>query len=249
MLGTFGAILAIGTNGLACASFQTEDAKIVQDAIHPARPGWYEELYAIQMLAGMKSYESQMAGYKEQLFNCLDKDAQKVLELGIGTGPNMKYYAKRPDVDVIGVDPNSHMEKYARAAASAAGLLDSQFKFVQGVGEALPVATSSMDAVICTLVLCSVKDVAATLQEVQRVLRPGGSFMFIEHVAAPENSSLRLWQNLLDPVQQFVSDGCHLTRNTLRSIQQANFSVLDSKNIDVPNLSLISSQIIGIAQI
>lgn len=246
-LGVLGAILSSNTNRLAQAYFENYDPKKVVEAIHPARPGWYEELYAIQMQSGMKSYESQMAGYKAKLFNSLDDNTQKVLELGIGTGPNIKYYANRPGVNIIGIDPNSHMEKYARATAAAAGLLDSQFSFVQGVGEALPVATSGVDAVICTLVLCSVKDVGATLKEIQRVLKPGGSFLFLEHVAAPEGSNTRFWQNLLDPVQQFVADGCHFTRNTLGSIRQANFASVDAKNISVPNLNLLSSQIIGIA--
>lgn len=74
-----------------------------------------------------------MEGNKAQLFDSLGDMALDVLELGIGAGPNIKYYAKRPDLSIIGVDPNQHMEKYARAAASAAGLQDSQFKFVQAV--------------------------------------------------------------------------------------------------------------------
>lgn len=249
VLGALAAALSMNSSRrMARASFDHYDPKLVGESPHTARPGWYEELYAVQMDVGMKSYEKQMAGYKAQLFNSLDNEAQIFLELGVGTGPNIKYYAKRPEMSIIAVDPNQHMEKYARAAASVAGLQDSQFKFVQAVGEALPVATSSVDAVICTLVLCSVKDVAATLKEVKRVLRPGGSFLFIEHVAAPVGSSLRFWQDLLDPVQQFLVDGCHLTRNTLDNIQGANFTIVNVRNINVSNLAVFSPHIIGMAQ-
>ncbi|KAH7438299.1 hypothetical protein KP509_04G009100 [Ceratopteris richardii] len=190
-----------------------------------------------------------MGDRKAQLFSYLGDKALTILELGIGTGPNLKYYAKGRDVSVIGVDPNQHMEKYARAAAINAGLQDSQFKFLRAVGEGLPVDDDSVDAVVCTLVLCSVKDVATTLQEVKRVLKPGGSYLFVEHVAAPEGSSLRFWQDFLNPVQEFVADGCHLNRNTLDDIQNAQFTRVNAQRINVPELSLISTHIIGMAQV
>ncbi|MCO5551925.1 hypothetical protein L7F22_005432 [Adiantum nelumboides] len=186
----------------AHASSGSQDPKLLVESVRGTRPGWYEELYAVVMQKGMKSYEMQMEDRKLQLFSSLDNKALDVLELGVGTGPNLKYYPKGPELRVIGVDPNQHMEKYARAAASAAGLRDSQFSFVHAVGEALPLGTASVDAVVCTLVLCSVKDVAVTLKEVKKVLRPGGLFLFIEHVAAPAGSSLKFWQDFLNPVQQ-----------------------------------------------
>lgn len=75
----------------------------------------------------------KIAGYKSQLFSNLKGKAHKVLEIGIGTGPNLKYYAGDADVQVFGVDPNGKMEKYARAAAVAAGLPLAKFEFIQAV--------------------------------------------------------------------------------------------------------------------
>ncbi|KAL2904010.1 Methyltransferase-like protein 7A [Bienertia sinuspersici] len=131
--------------------------------IHPPKSDWYEEFYASLMNDGMKAYETEIAGYKSQLFDNLKGQAEKVLELGVGTGPNLKYYADNAH-KVYGVDPNRKMEKYARGAAAAAGLSPENFKFIQAVGEALPLNDASVDAVIGTLVLCSVKDVQGTLQ-------------------------------------------------------------------------------------
>ncbi|KAJ6801197.1 methyltransferase-like protein 7A [Iris pallida] len=91
------------------------------------------------------------------------------------------------------------------------------------VGEALPIEDNSVDAVIGTLVLCSVKDVGVALREVRRVLKPGGLYLFIEHVAAREGSLLRLMQSILDPLQQLLSDGCHLTRETGSLISEGTF--------------------------
>lgn len=75
----------------------------------------------------------KIADYKAQLFGDLNKEAKNVLELGIGTGPNLKFYAKSAGIQVIGIDPNRQMEKFARAASIAAGLPITQFQFVQGV--------------------------------------------------------------------------------------------------------------------
>lgn len=75
----------------------------------------------------------KIADYKVQLFGDLNKEAKNVLELGIGTGPNLKFYAKSAGIHVIGIDPNRQMEKYSRAASIAAGLPMAQFQFVQGV--------------------------------------------------------------------------------------------------------------------
>ncbi|WZZ68476.1 hypothetical protein YC2023_079846 [Brassica napus] len=119
------------------------------------------------------------------------------------------------------------------------------------VGEAIPLEDGSVDAVVATLVLCTVSDVTQTLNEIKRVLRPGGSFIFLEHVAAEgtlsmyiykererciklhenlnyfvvaDGSLFRRLQKLLDPLQQILADGCHLTRNTRECILEAGFS-------------------------
>ncbi|ESR51960.1 methyltransferase 11 domain-containing protein [Citrus sinensis] len=223
------------------------DSMAMLNRLHPPRPDWYEEFYASVMNSSMKSYEAEVAGYKSQLFDNLRGKAKKVLEIGIGTGPNLKYYAADTDVQVLGVDPNRKMEKYAQTAAVAAGLPLTNFKFLQAVGEAIPVRDASVDAVIGTLVLCSVKDVDMTLQEVRRVLKPGGIYLFVEHVAAKDGTFLKFWQNVVDPLQQVVSDGCHLTRQTGNNISEAGFSSVELGNAFLSNASLISPHVYGIA--
>ncbi|POO03510.1 Methyltransferase type [Trema orientale] len=215
--------------------------------IHPPRPDWYEEFYASVLDTSMKSYEDEIAGYKSELFANLRGKARKVLEIGIGTGPNLRYYAVDDVVQVFGVDPNSKMEKYATAAAVEAGLPVPNFKFIQAVGEALPLADASVDAIVGTLVLCSVKDVDLTLKEVKRVLKPGGLYLFVEHVAAKEGTTLRFIQSILDPLQQTLADGCHLTRETGKHISDAGFSNLKFSMAFLSSASLINPHIYGIA--
>lgn len=147
-------------HGFLCYnSLFTHSIQTMLNSIHPPRPDWYEEFYASALDKTMKSYEAEVsasfesqllrivswtsilnhavcckiAGYKSQLFANLRGKADKILEIGIGTGPNLKYYADDPGISVFGVDPNRKMEKYARAAAETAGLPPSNFRFMQSV--------------------------------------------------------------------------------------------------------------------
>ncbi|XP_015077598.1 methyltransferase-like protein 7B isoform X1 [Solanum pennellii] len=216
--------------------------------LHPPRPDWYEEFYATAMNTSMKCYEAEIEAYKSELFANLRGQAKQILEIGIGTGPNLKYYASEGGTSVYGVDPNRKMEKYAQAAAETAGLPAANFKFLHAVSESLPLRDASVDAVIGTLVLCSVSDVNLTLQEVRRVLKPGGIYLFVEHVAAADGTALRFVQGLLDPLQQAVADGCHLTRKTGKNISEAGFSNVDSRQVVLSTASLINPHVIGIAR-
>ncbi|KAJ1696151.1 hypothetical protein LUZ63_004663 [Rhynchospora breviuscula] len=226
------------------------DPTAALDRVHPSRPDYYDELFAQAMSSGMKAYEREISGYKEKLFSNLrgtSTSSKRVLELGVGTGPNFKYYANNSGLSIVGVDPNKQMEKYARSSATTAGLPISNFHFLRGVGEALPVEDDSVDAVIGTLVLCSVKDVNGTLREVNRVLKPGGLYIFIEHVAAEDGTFLRFVQGVLDPLQQLVADGCHLTRETGKQIAGVGFSRLSLNNAFLKSVSLFGPHVYGVA--
>ncbi len=165
---------------------------------------------------GNHTYETMIAPRKAALFGGLAGD---VLEIGPGGGPNLRYYA--PDVRWIGVEPNPYMHDYLRERATQQGL-DVDLRL--GMAEALPAADNSMDAVVSTLVLCSVDDQAQVLAEIRRVLKPGGKFLFIEHVAAPRHTGLRRVQNAVRPLWQVLGDGCRPNRETWRAIEQAGFS-------------------------
>jgi len=91
----------------------------------------------------------------------------------------------------------------------------------------LRVPAESFDAVVGTLVLCSVPRLEEALAEIRRVLRPRGQFVFLEHVAA-ENRPRRLrWQHRVEPMWMRLSGGCHLTRRTADAIAAAGFAIAD----------------------
>jgi SAM-dependent methyltransferase len=97
-------------------------------------------------------------------------------------------------------------------------------------------------------VLCSVSDPATALSEMRHVLKPGGRLLFIEHVLAPESGLTRISQNLLDPLQQLIADGCHLTRDTYSSIKFAGFDIdkVESCRFDVRELGILGPHIAGV---
>lgn len=142
-----------------------------------------------------------------------------VVEIGPGTGANLAYLPRA--IELLAIEPNPFMRRYL---AERAAERDRSLILCAGTAERIPLPDASVDAVIGTLVLCSVADPAATLREVRRVLRPGGRFLFIEHVAAPRGSWLRRAQWFARPIWACCLDGCHTDRETWASIERAGFA-------------------------
>jgi ubiquinone/menaquinone biosynthesis C-methylase UbiE len=206
--------------------------------IPPGRAGWYKRVIAAALSRYGGGHELLVAGRKRTLFGDL---AGTVLEIGPGGGPNLRYFG--PEVRWIGVEPNPYMHQYLRKSAAQVGR-DIDLRL--GAAEALPVEDESIDAVVSTLVLCSVADQEQTLAEIRRVLRPGGIFLFVEHVAAPAGSWLRRVQDALRPGWQIFGDGCQPNRETWRVIAQAGFEQVRIEHFDLP-LPIIRPHIAGSA--
>lgn len=209
--------------------------------------------FAKGMATGMVSYEKAVAPVKKELFNRLFDSIPKtpdvvVLELGMGSFPNAPFYAaSQTRLDVVGVDPNDSMESFAKKAAAPLISEGSSVRVVHGVGEALPFADDSVDAVVSTLTLCSVPSPERTLAEVQRVLKPGGQFLFLEHVRSETDSILAAQQDVLNPMQVANADGCNLNRRTLETIRAAGFPKLDAKYFELQGFSYLNPTVAGIA--
>eukprot|EP01023_Acetabularia_acetabulum_P026835 TRINITY_DN25430_c0_g1_i2.p2 TRINITY_DN25430_c0_g1~~TRINITY_DN25430_c0_g1_i2.p2 ORF type:complete len:220 (-),score=39.42 TRINITY_DN25430_c0_g1_i2:763-1422(-) len=175
--------------------------------------------------------DSFLGKYKKDLFEDIQSAQlpQVVLEIGIGNGPNLKYLSNH-NVHLMGVDPNpSSLRKVKKKAEE----LDIQnFDVKQGTSENLPIEDSSIDHVVVTLVLCSVSDVDKSLKEIERVLKPGGRFYFIEHVISPNKSIRRFMQRVFSPFQQFFAGGCHLDRDLLDSLNKIQVSQMDVTTLD-----------------
>ncbi|GAB4518030.1 MAG: class I SAM-dependent methyltransferase [Anaerolineae bacterium] len=191
-----------------------------------ARTGWRRKLFARMYASGSDSYERLVEQRKRAFF----ADMQgTVVEIGAGTGANLPYYPQ--DVQVIAIEPNIHMHRYLREeAAKHKVAIDIR----PGVAEDLGLPDESMDSVVSTLVLCSVKHQEQALAEIRRVLKPGGRFIFVEHVAAAPGSWSRRAQDVLNPAWHFIADGCNLNRDTASAIEAAGFKYLHMDHFKLP---------------
>ena len=203
------------------------------------KSGWYKRFFAWMLAKHADAYEQQVAGRKRVIFATLEG---AVVEIGPGTGSNFRYYP--PDIRWIGIEPNVYMRPYLEREAAKYGI---PVDFRSGIAEQLGVPDQSADAVVSTLVLCSVRDQEAVLQEVLRALKPGGRFVFVEHVAAPRGTRQRLVQRLIRPVWQLVGDGCHPDRETWSAIERAGFSEVQYERFRVP-WPVVGPHIIGVAR-
>lgn len=162
------------------------------------------------------SHEAEVMGPRRE--RLLAAASGTVLEIGTGTGTNLAYY--RPEDRHILTEPDRHMRRRLRERPE---LADLDAEVVDAPAEQLPVADHSVDAVVATLVLCSVEDTATALAEIRRVLRPDGRLLFLEHVRSHEPSVAR-WQDRLTPVSRRLAQGCHLNRDTVGALRSAGFS-------------------------
>jgi ubiquinone/menaquinone biosynthesis C-methylase UbiE len=197
-------------------------------------------------------YESQVASYKQRLFERLRQLTPSanavVVELGIGCWPNAPYYMAGKNVQVLGLEPDSSKHAEAMSRAAVCGLdLACRAEHL----DALP--PHSADAVVSTCTLCSVDDVQKTLAQVRRVLRPDGVFAFLEHVRSESDERLAAKQVEATP-HELRCWGCRFDRRTLQEIQTAGFSRVlgvvdgDTCYFDIPTESdLMSPTVVGIA--
>ena len=168
--------------------------------------------------------KTEEASLREWRVDLLSHAHGDVLEIGAGTGINVALYPKAPQVSSLTLaEPDVHMRKRAEARAQAIGR--SGVRFVDAAIEDLPFADASFDVVVATLLLCSVRQPVDALRSVKRLLRPGGSYLFLEHVAAEENPGRLKWQRRIEPFWRLAADNCHLTRDTLANMKSAGFTV------------------------
>ncbi len=145
-----------------------------------------------------------------------------VLELGPGRGTSLRHYA--PDVRWIGVEPDARRRAHVEVEAARLG---RHAQVLPGHAERLGLADASADAVVATYVLCSVADPAAALAELFRVLRPGGRYVFAEHVAAPAGTWLRRLQRGYAVGSRLLGGQCMPDRDSLPAIERAGFDVAE----------------------
>lgn len=167
-----------------------------------------------------KTEEACLSEWRHGLLNQVSGE---VLEVGAGTGINIKFYSDNVTRLVVS-EPDKHMRKYLREQVDNHQLKNASV--TSGTAEQIDSDDESFDYVVATLVCCSVTNLKSSLREIRRVLRPEGSLVFLEHVAAADDTPTRRWQNRINPIWKTFMGNCHLNRETEQAIVTEGFEII-----------------------
>ncbi|WP_448994635.1 methyltransferase domain-containing protein [Novosphingobium sp.] len=145
----------------------------------------------------------------------------RVFEIGCGGGLNQQFYDPARVTGFAGIDPSGKLLDYAREAAARKGW---QADIREGVGEDIPFGDETFDTAVCTYTLCSVSDPAKVLSELRRILKPGGTLLFLEHGLSPDGGVAK-WQRRIEPLWKPLMGGCHLSRAVTAPVLGAGFQL------------------------
>lgn len=185
--------------------------------------GFYQQ-HVLPRLINLAMRTERLTPYRERV---LSLARGCVLEIGIGSGLNLPFYTSSA-TEIVGLDPHPKLLAMASGRNSLVPV-----KIVEGSAESIPLASAAVDTVVTTWVLCSIPDVTIALQELSRVLKPGGRLLFVEHGLAPDED-VRKWQRRLNSPWKRFSGGCHLDRPIADLIRSAGFEITELTTGFVP---------------
>lgn len=162
-----------------------------------------------------------MRAFSSMRARIIPKARGVVAEVGFGSGLNLPHYDPAKVQRLIGIDPDASMLGIARKRL---GKFAVQIELIEARAEKLPLPNATMDTVVVTYALCTIPDPGAALREIRRVLKPGGSLLFIEHERSAEPWRGH-WQDRLNGFWGRVAGGCHLTRHPIKLIEDAGFVI------------------------
>jgi len=178
----------------------------------------------------MRNKEAQR--YRERV---IPQGTGRVLEVGVGSGLNLPFYGAGVD-HLFALEPSPELRKMAGRRTKGARFT---VEFLDRSAEEIPLGPASVDTVVTTWTLCTIPDAIGALQEMKRVLKPGGLLLFVEHGLAPD-PGVRAWQRRLNPLWNRIGGGCNLDREIDALIVRSGFRLAELQTEYIKGLKPLS---------
>jgi len=202
---------------------------------------WYEDKvlpHLINLACGTKPTQKQRA-------KIVPRATGEVLEIGFGSGLNLPFYDSEKVRRVWGLEPSEGMRKLARASMGSSNI---DVELLDRPGEEIPLEDDSVDTVLITYTLCTLPQVAETLEGVRRVLKRNGRLLYCEHGKAPD-AKVYKWQERLNPGWRKFSGGCNMQRDIPALLGTSGFAIEDDNRMYIPGIRALSYNYWGAARI
>lgn len=187
-------------------------------------------LYGRFILPKLVNLACRTSPITRQRRKIIPKATGTVLELGFGSGLNIPFYDASLVRQVLALEPSKEMWSLAEEKVRSAHF---EVEHLEASAEEVPVGDGSVDTVVATYTLCTIPDLSVALSEIRRVLKPGGTLVFCEHGAAPDEE-VRRWQDRLNPIWTRLSGGCNLNRPMPSLLEEGGFKIQEMETMYLP---------------
>lgn len=155
----------------------------------------------------------------------------RVLEIGMGSGINIRYYNPDKVEKIWGLEPSAGMRQKAKSRVEAAPF---DLEWLDLPGEEIPLDDKSVDTIVLTYTLCTIPDWLSAVKQMRRVLKSSGKLLFSEHGKAPD-ASVKKWQDRINPLWMKIAGGCHLNRDIPELLIEGGFNIKEMDTLYVPS--------------
>ncbi len=199
---------------------------------------WYPWVCGVAERAGQRQWRADLVG----------EARGRTLEIGAGSGLNLPHY-RSTVTDLVVTEPSTHMHRHLRTILADQPPPVTSTELITAGALELPFADRSFDTVVATYVHCTIPDPPGALSEIARVLKPGGRYLFLEHIRAPDGSVLGRLQDLIEAPHVYVAAGCHPNRRFDELIKQSPLTVERAEHRRMPRaVPSVAPVVIGSAR-
>ena len=192
---------------------------------------WYED----RILPHWMNFACSASPNQKQRQKIVPEASGEILEVGFGSGLNVPFYDTSKVRKIWALEPSAGMRRKAQKTVEST---EMDIEFIDLPGEQIPLDDNSVDTVLITYTLCTIRDTKQALEGMRRVLKPDGRLLFIEHGKAPDENVQR-WQDRLNPAWSGIAGGCQMNRDIPALIDEGGFAIKVDERMYIPGAKIL----------